>query len=89
MPQRAHTILEQSYEAGDTSAVTIGALAQAKAQLGDLPGAILLLEKLLVDRPREPSLLGALAGYYRQVGRLDAALRVMERLEALESSQVD
>ncbi len=78
--------LEEKYAAGDFSAATIGALAQARAQVGDLPGAVALLEQLLNEHPRDPELLQALAGYYRQLGRLDSSLRMVERLGTIQPS---
>jgi len=83
---KALTILEEKYAAGDSSAATIGALAQARAQVGNVSGAALLLEQLLNDHPRDPELLQALAGYYRQLGRLESSLRMVERLGTIQPS---
>jgi tetratricopeptide (TPR) repeat protein len=80
LTHKALAILEEKYAAGDSSAATIGALAQARAQVGDVPGAVALLEQLLGEHPRDPELLQTLAGYYRQLGRLEASLRMVERL---------
>src|SRR4029079_14870530 len=57
---KAIAILEEKYGAGDFSAATIGALAQARAQVGDVAGAVFLLEQLLSEHPRDPELLQAL-----------------------------
>jgi tetratricopeptide (TPR) repeat protein len=87
LPHQALAILEERYSAGDSSAATVGALAQARAQVGDLPGAVSLLEQLLGEYQQDPSLLQALAGYYRRLGRLEASLRMTERLAAIEPSE--
>ena len=81
---KAITILEEKYGAGDFSAATIGALAQARAQVGDVAGAVFLLEQLLSEHPRDPELLQALAGYYRRLGRLESSLRMVERLGTIQ-----
>jgi tetratricopeptide (TPR) repeat protein len=81
---KAIAILEERYGAGDSSAATIGALAQARAQVGDVPGAVSLLEQLLSEHPRDPELLQALAGYYRRLGRLESSLRMVERLGTIQ-----
>jgi len=86
-PHQALDILEGNVAAGDSSAATIGALAQARAQVGNLPGAISLLEQLLEEHPRDPDLLQTLAGHYRRLGRPEASLRVLERLAAVQPSQ--
>jgi tetratricopeptide (TPR) repeat protein len=84
LTHKALAILEEKYAAGDSSAATIGALAQARAQVGDVPGAVALLEQLLSEHPRDPELLQALASYYRQLGRLEASLRMVERLGTIQ-----
>ena len=48
---KAIAILEERNAAGDTSAATMGALAQTRAQVGDLAGAVSLLEQLLGNIP--------------------------------------
>ena len=85
--QRALAILEERRAAGDTSAATMGALAQTRAQMGDLSGAVSLLEELLGNYPRDADLLQVLAGYYQQVGRREAALRTFEHLCAVQPTQ--
>jgi len=85
--QRALAILEERKAAGDTSAATMGALAQTRAQMGDLSGAVSLLEELLGNYPRDADLLQVLAGYYQQVGRREAALRTFEHLCAVQPTQ--
>jgi tetratricopeptide (TPR) repeat protein len=84
---QALAILEENVAAGDSSAATIGALAQARAQVGDLPGAVSLLERLLGEYPRDPDLLQTLAGHYRRLGRLEESLRLVERLSTVQPSQ--
>jgi tetratricopeptide (TPR) repeat protein len=86
LTHRALAILEEKFAGGDSSAPTIGALAQARAQIGNVSGAVVLLEQLLSELPGDPELLHALAGYYRQLGRLEASLRMMERLGAIQPS---
>ncbi|WP_114948161.1 tetratricopeptide repeat protein [Microvirga calopogonii] len=86
LTHKALAILEENFAGGDMSAATIGALAQARARTGNVPGAVVLLEQLLSEHPRDPELLHALAGFYRQLGHLEASLRMVERLGAIQPS---
>jgi tetratricopeptide (TPR) repeat protein len=81
--EEAIAVLETRYRGGDQSPATTGALARARAHAG----AVSVLEHLLAQRPRDPALLQTLAGHYRRLQRPEAALAVLERLQAVRPSQ--
>jgi hypothetical protein len=81
--RRALTMLEQRYADGDRSAGAISALARARAGVGDVAGAIRLLEGLVRERPSDRRLLEGLAGYYRQARRDGELLGTLGRLQGL------
>jgi tetratricopeptide (TPR) repeat protein len=85
--EEAIAVLETRYREGDQSPATTGALARARAHAGDVAGAVSVLEHLLAQRPRDPALLQTLAGHYRGLQRPEAALAVLERLQAVRPSQ--
>jgi tetratricopeptide (TPR) repeat protein len=79
--------LERQYAGGDRSPATLAAVAAARFRTGDLPGATDLLETLLVTRPQDVSLLQTLAEYYRRMGRHEAELAMMEKVQSIRPSK--
>jgi len=80
---RALSMLERKYAEGDRSGGTLAALARTRASLGDIEGAIGLLESHVRERPRDRRALETLAGYYRQAHRKEELLTTLVRLQSL------
>lgn len=81
---RAIERLEEAATDGRHLASTVATLARARAEMGDIEGAIRDLERLRRSRPDDIALLRALLQHYEGLGMLDehaAVLRDMQEIE--------
>ena len=85
--QRALTLLEQRYHAGDRSQRTLFQLEQLYQHFGQIKKARLMLEMLAKSRPRDLVLQRRLAKFYRDTQDGDAYLSSLSRLIAHRYSE--
>ena len=81
--QRAVALLEERFVGGDRSPATIAALARARASIGDVAGAVQLLETLIARRPRDVVVLNTLEQLQRASGRTEGLIRTLEMLQVV------
>lgn len=80
---QALSMLEARMRAGDRTLATIGALARARIDSGDMVGAARLYEDLVAERPRNAAALRALEEIQRSIGHTEGLVRTLERLQDL------
>jgi tetratricopeptide (TPR) repeat protein len=79
--QRAAALLEARFVGGDRSPATVAALARARVSIGDVAGAMQLLETLIAQRPRDAGALNKLEQLQRDSGRTEGLIRTLEMLQ--------
>jgi tetratricopeptide (TPR) repeat protein len=84
--EKAVAALEMRYKAGDHSPATVGALAEARARIGDVEGATTVLRELLGKRPNDVVLLQVLANLSKSLQNWGEQAELLERLRAIQPS---
>ena len=87
-PKQAIDYLQRS-EAVKASSRTELLLARAYERTGDSQSADKMLERARRSAPTDPEVLRAVASYYRDTGRYDAAIRILEGLPTKDVSTLE